>query len=127
MPSVRSRLVAAAIRLTFRIFSRSAQRGELMDDHLGLGLGHHVGHRIGVERVDDDRLGAERPQRAGLGSRAGRADDLVAARHELGNELAADRAGRSGNEDLHDVSVRCARQLFDTAAKPSASALLSAP
>ncbi|MCQ0019891.1 hypothetical protein LUX39_44180 [Actinomadura madurae] len=89
---------------------RSAQRCELMDDHLWLGPGHHVGHRVGVERVDDHRFGAERAQRGGLGGRAGRADDLVAAHHELGNELAADRTGRSGDEDLHDVSVRCSHQ-----------------
>ena len=63
---------------------------------------------VGVERVDDDRLGAGRAHRAGLGSRAGRADHLMTARHQLGNEVAADRAGGSGNEDLHDVSVRWA-------------------
>nr|WP_264295091.1 hypothetical protein [Microbispora sitophila] len=42
-----------------------------MDDHLGRGLGHSVGHsvghRVGIERVDDDRLGAQRAQRVGLG------------------------------------------------------------
>jgi hypothetical protein len=81
-----------------------------MDNHLGLGLGHHVGHRVGVQRVDDHRFGPERPHNAGLGRRAGRAHHLVAARHELSNELAADRAGRTGNKDLHDVSVRWAHQ-----------------
>jgi hypothetical protein len=84
----------------------SAYRRELVDDRLGLGLGNGVGNGLRVERVDHDRLGAERAQRAGLARGAGRADDLVAARHELRNEVATDRAGRAGNKDLHDISVR---------------------
>jgi hypothetical protein len=42
---------------------RPAQRGELVDDYIGLGLGHRVGHRVGVKRVNDDRFGAGRAAR----------------------------------------------------------------
>ncbi|MER6569825.1 hypothetical protein ABT288_27450 [Streptomyces sp. NPDC001093] len=82
-----------------------AQCGELMEDHLGLGLGHRGGRRVGIARIDDDRFCTERAQGTGLGGRVPRADDLLAARHELGYEPSADVAGRVGIEDLHRISV----------------------
>ena len=54
------------------------ERGELVDDHLGLGLGHGLRYLVGVERVDDRGLRTELPDltRAGLAAR--RADNGVA-------------------------------------------------
>jgi hypothetical protein len=43
------------------------QGGELVDDHLGLGLGHGTSDRVGIERVGHDRPGTQGPQSVGLG------------------------------------------------------------
>jgi hypothetical protein len=55
----------------------------------------------GVEAIDHDRLGAERPQHLDfVGARRGRRD-LVAAADELRREAPADRPGRSCKKDAH--------------------------
>jgi hypothetical protein len=77
------------------------QRGELVDDHLGLGLGHDPGDRVGIEGVGHDWPGAEGLEHAGLGRRPGHADHLVTGGGELGDELGADRTRGSGDEHLH--------------------------
>jgi hypothetical protein len=55
-----------------------------VDDHLGLGLGHGTGDRVGIERVGHDRPGTEGPEHVGLGRRPGHADHVVAGGGELG-------------------------------------------
>ena len=77
-----------------------------MDDHLGLGLGDRPRHGVGIERVDHDGRRAERANGLPLRRAAGRAGHLVAACHEPGDELLAERAGGACDEDLHDVSSR---------------------
>jgi hypothetical protein len=72
-----------------------------VDDHLGLGLGHGTGDRVGIERVGHDRPGTEGPEHVGLGRRPGHADHVVAGGGELGDELGADRTGGSGDEHFH--------------------------
>jgi hypothetical protein len=49
---------------------------------------------VAVEPVDDDRLGAERAQRVGLGGAAGGTRDGVALAGEEGDERLPDGAGR---------------------------------
>jgi hypothetical protein len=61
--------------------------GELVDDHLGLGLGHGAGDRVGIERVGHHRPGAQGPQGVGLGRRTSHSDHVVAGGGELGDEL----------------------------------------
>jgi hypothetical protein len=83
---------------------RPAERGELVHDHLGLGPGDRAGDRLRVERVHDHRFGAQAREAFGPGRRPGGADDLVAPGDELGDQRGSDGAGRTGDEDPHDVS-----------------------
>ena len=82
----------------------AGQGGGLVDDRVGTGGGHHGAHRAGVEHVEHGRLGAKRPELAGLGRRPGGARHLMAALGQLGNEAAADRAAGAYHENSHDVS-----------------------
>jgi hypothetical protein len=75
-----------------------------VDDDLRLGVHHRVPDALGVERVGHDRLSAECTHRIAVLPPAGHADDVVAASHELGDELGADGAGGSRHEDLHERS-----------------------
>jgi hypothetical protein len=88
------------------------ERGELVDDHLGLGLGDRMRDRVGVERVGHDGPGAEHAQQVLLGRGLGHADDLVTAGHELGDEPLAEGARGAGDEDLHGglLSRHCTQQ-----------------
>ena len=56
-----------------------------MDDHLGLGLRDGPRDGVGVERVGNDRPRAEGADDVHLLVLARHADDLVAARDELGH------------------------------------------
>ena len=58
--------------------------GELVDDHLGLRLGHRLGDCVGIERVGHDRPGAEASEQVGLGRRLGHAAHVVARGGQLG-------------------------------------------
>lgn len=44
---------------------RARERRQLVNDRLRLGLGDSPGHLPGIERVGDDRLGADRATRSG--------------------------------------------------------------
>ena len=85
----------------------AGQRGQLMDDRVRLRLRHGGHHRVAVERVEHDRLGAQIPDQARLCLTACGADDLMAVLLELRDEAAADRASCSCKEDLHHVSFPC--------------------
>ena len=85
---------------------RPRQCGQLMHDHLGLGLGNGLGDRIRVERVGHDRTSAEAPDQILLLGLAGHADHLVPVGDELGNQVLAERPGGTCDEDLHDISFR---------------------
>ena len=95
MPSVRSRLVWAKSRAKCRRSSAVRDRGELVDDHLGLGFGDGQRDRLGVEGVADHRPPAEVANQLLLGLAAGHAGDLVSAFDQAGEELPAERARRS--------------------------------
>jgi hypothetical protein len=79
------------------------QRGRLIDHGIG-SRGRDRGHRgRGVQDVQGDRLGTERPQRLGLGRRARAADDLMPSLAQLRNDPGADRAAGSYHQDSHDL------------------------
>ena len=82
MPSVRSRLVIANALSKLRPSLRSGQRGELVHDDVGPRGEDGLAHGGGVERVEHDGLGAQRPDL--VRPAAGGADDVVAALDELG-------------------------------------------
>ena len=68
-----------------------------MHDGVGPRGEHGLAHGGGVERVEDDRLGPHGPDV--LRAVAGGPGDVVAALDELGDEAAAQSAGRAGDED----------------------------
>jgi hypothetical protein len=82
------------------------QGGELVDDHLRLGLGHGTGHRVGIERLRHNRPSAQSPQHVAPGRRASHADHIVAGGGQLADELSADRTSRSGDEHFHGCLLR---------------------
>ena len=77
-----------------------------MHDHLGLGRRHRLGDRVGVKGVGHDRARSQAAHQVLLRRAPGHPDHLVAARHELRDELSAEDAGGAGYEDLHDCSFR---------------------
>jgi hypothetical protein len=83
----------------------TADRGQLMHDHVGLGLGDRVGDLLGVQRVRHDRGSSHLPDRVLLGFAAGHADDVVAGRHQPRDQLRADRARCTCEKDLHFGSL----------------------
>jgi hypothetical protein len=80
---------------------RVGERGRLVHDRLGLGLEHGLAHRARVEQVEPDRLRAEPAQQLAARAGAVRPDDVMAFVDQLGNEPAADRAARAGDEYAH--------------------------
>jgi hypothetical protein len=60
---------------------RLRQRGELVDDHVGIGLRDHVGHGIGVEGVGHGGSPAQLADEVGL--RPGHAHHVVAGGEQL--------------------------------------------
>ena len=74
-----------------------------MDDRLGLGREDGRVYGARVEQVESDRLGAERPQAFVVADGPERADHLVAAVEQLGDESRADGAAGAGYEDSHGV------------------------
>ena len=84
---------------------RRRDRGELVHDHVGLGLAHGPLHGVGVERVDHDGLSADAAELVALGFRAGHPDDVVPVGDQHRNKLLADRTRGAGDEDLHGGSL----------------------
>jgi hypothetical protein len=81
-------------------------RGQLMDDHVGLSLSDRLGHLHGIERVGHHRLGAQVPQLSSLGLRPGHPDHAVARFQQSRHQLPAHRAGGACHEDSHFGSCR---------------------
>jgi len=105
---------------------RAGQAGHLVDDRLRFRPQHRLPDRRPVQPVGDGRLGAQRPQRVGLGGRTGHAGDLVAGGDELGDELLSDGAGGTGDEHLHRLLLFT--QLVMTSARlPQRSRLAPRP
>ena len=82
-----------------------------MDDRFRLSRLHGGAHRVGVERVGDRRLSAERPHRLGALVRAHHARDPMSVREQQWHQPPADRAGRAGEEYPHAAGVRLAAAL----------------
>ena len=72
-----------------------------MDEGVRTGRVDRPQHRDRVEQVEHDGLRAEGAQPAGLLLGTGRGDDLVAARHELGDETGTDRTAGPEDENSH--------------------------
>ena len=84
--------------------ARPRQRRRFMDDGIGPRRADGRLHRLGVEKIDHHRPGAQRPQALRLftAGRAHGADDVMPALPELGDQPLSDRAGRAADEYLHD-------------------------
>ena len=80
---------------------RARKRGQLMHDHLGLGLGDRKRHLLGVERIGHHRGRTQSVDELSLGRGAGHACHLVAARHEPREKLPSERPRGAGDQDLH--------------------------
>jgi hypothetical protein len=81
--------------------ARVRERGRLMDDRVGLRFQDGVSHGGGIEQIEHDRLGAERPYTVGTSRRRGGTDHLVPSSDQLGDEPGADRPARTYDEDTH--------------------------
>jgi hypothetical protein len=80
---------------------RAGECGELVDDCVGLGLGHHLRDPLGIEGVRDHRACTHRGHHFPLRWRAGHARDFMALVHEHRHELFSERPGGAGYEDPH--------------------------
>jgi hypothetical protein len=79
--------------------------GELVDDHVRLGLAHHPAHGCGVQCIGHDRLGADAAELVALRLRAGHPDDLVPVGDQQGDQLLTQRTRGAGNENPHGDSL----------------------
>jgi hypothetical protein len=77
------------------------ERRHLMNDDVRARACDRFTDRRRVQPVDDNGCGAECAQQANFVGAACSCDDGMTARHEQGQEPAADRAGRSREKDLH--------------------------
>ena len=78
---------------------RRREIGELVNDHIGLRLGHGCDQRVPVEDVDHNRANPDRLHLSGLPGIPGGAEDLVPRPDQHRQELPADRARRAGHEN----------------------------
>ena len=78
------------------------ERRELMDDVRGTSRADCTVERVGVERIDDHRRGAEALQFRGVGGRAGGRRHLMTGGDELADQRNANRSRSSGYEYVHD-------------------------
>jgi len=77
------------------------ERGHLMDDDLGTRVRHRLADRFPVQGVQDHRLRPHRAQRLRPACAARGGHDLVAGRHQHGDEPPAHHARPARQEDLH--------------------------
>jgi len=77
------------------------ERGRLVGDRVRSGGEDRRAHGAGVEQVEPDRLGAERPHPLSAAGRPMGADHLVPALDQLRDEPGADRPARPCDEDSH--------------------------
>jgi hypothetical protein len=80
---------------------RLTDRGQLMDDDLGLRPADRLGDLIAVECVRHHRHRAQLVQHALLRLAARHAMNLMARRNQTRHELLPDRSGRSCHEHSH--------------------------
>ena len=75
-----------------------------MDDRPGADGEDGQAYRARVEQVEQDRLGAERPDPPGVPGRGERADHFVSPIGQLGDEPGADRTAGPDEHDAHDLT-----------------------
>jgi hypothetical protein len=97
---------------------RLAQRRELVDDGVGAEASHGGEQCLSIEHVGDHRVGALRLQPRGARGRTGDADDVMPRGAQPGNQRTSEGAGRSGEQDPHDLpSVKDAAARSATASR----------
>jgi hypothetical protein len=79
----------------------AAQRRHLVDDGVRADTGDRLADRDRVKTIEQQRLRTERLQLFELVAAPRRADDLVAAADEVGDEVDADHTGRARDENSH--------------------------
>jgi hypothetical protein len=79
--------------------------GELVHDHVGLGLSHDPAHGAGIQRIGYDGLSADVAELLALRFRAGHPDDLVPVGDQQGDQLLTERTRGAGDENLHGDSL----------------------
>jgi hypothetical protein len=79
------------------------QGGRLVDDRLGPGPQDGLARGAGVEQVERDGLGAERPHPLGVSCRPEGSDNLMTLTDELRNEPGADSTARPHDQNSHRV------------------------
>jgi hypothetical protein len=80
--------------------------GQLVHDHLGLGLADRAADGLGVEGIGERGPRAHVPHKPGLRLAARHADDVVPVGDEERDQLSAQRPGGAGHEYLHGNSFR---------------------
>ncbi|HEY7622034.1 MAG TPA: hypothetical protein VH834_19845 [Solirubrobacteraceae bacterium] len=80
---------------------RFGDRGQLVDDHVGLRPPHGLRDLIGIERLRDHRHGAQLLEHRPLGFAARQAMNLMARRDQPRHQRPPDRSRRSGYEHSH--------------------------
>jgi hypothetical protein len=73
----------------------------VVDDRVGPGREDGRRERAGIERLGDDRLGAEVHDQPSLVRAAHEPDHLVTAVEQQGHEHPSNHAGAPGHEDFH--------------------------
>jgi hypothetical protein len=77
------------------------QGGELLNNDLWACAENGRGQRVGIERVDNHRLGSLRPQVRCSVLAPSRTHHVVTGLEQTGDERPTDSPGRAGDEDLH--------------------------
>ena len=84
----------------------AADRGHLVDNRVGQGLGHRLTDGHFVQPVHHDGVGAQLLQQAQLGRVRRRSRHLIAMGHELRHQSPPHDPGRSCHEHSHDNHLR---------------------
>jgi len=78
-----------------------SDRGQLMDDHVGLHRTHSLRDLVGIERVGDHRHRAQLGEHRRIGLAARHAMHLMTSGSQTRHQVLSDRSGRSCHKHLH--------------------------